>query len=395
MNVNYLKLYGLLSKRMLKKINFIVILCLIPVLTICLRTVTEAQKSGIVRIILCNEGDDSKAAEIISDLMDRDSVFLYSVCDKEEEAQDAIKNGIVDAAWIFPDDFSKRIDSYTNKLMADESLKRSKAVTVIEKEDSVLLQLARMELFGTLYSDLSYSLYKNYVNLVIPESVNDEEGLRASYDNNSIDGSLFEFSSVDREKDKNANIMSTADADNGDESNYLFAPIRGLLLLIVLLCGLSAAMYLRDDKDNEIFDWMPVGNRWIFERLYILAALVPGAVAVIVTFVICGVNGDMKWEIPMMLLYILMCDMFAGILMKLTRSLKSLATAIPILMIAMLVLCPVFIFIRNMRYLSLLFPPFYYLMSKNNSLYIMYGIIYLCITIVIDVLLHLGSRCSS
>ena len=377
MKSNYFTLFLLLNKRLLRKPSFIIILCLIPVMVFGLKLVSE-RESGIVRIALVNEGNE-EAQEIIDTLMHKDSVFLFSEVKDEKEGEEALWDNRIDAVWVFPKDFTSRVSDFSGALVSNKK-NSDRVVTVIEREDNVLLQLSRMELFGALYSDLSFSLFDNYINLKVADEPVSVSGLHAYYDNDMNKGELFDYR--DRE-------------DEDVSAGYLFAPLRGVLLLLVLLCGLAAAMYYRDDLNKEIFTWMPVGNKWVFEHVYLCTALVDGGLVVLITFFVTGLSKVSFLEVLLMLLFIVSCCCFCSLIRKLTRSLKSLATLIPILMLAMLVICPVFIYLRELKGLQLLLPPFYYLMAQNNTNYFNYFVIYTFAIIAVDVLSGLGSRCSS
>ena len=442
MRNNYAVLFVLLNKRLFKKPSFVIILCMIPLMVLGLKMISK-QESGIVRIALVDEsgsgaksgaetsagantdaetGAGSSARDIIDRLLGADSVFLYSECGSEKEAVKLLDMDSIDAIWVFPEDYEERLDDFTKGLVNEGKAGKDKtgrrndrkkkdgdtgsAVIIIEREDTVLLQLARMELFGSMYSDLSYSLFENFIDVRVigegdgertevgteaaaglePEDIKDTEqaaeqaAYRKYYDNNRNSGSLFKY------RDYDGTDASAPGSGNG----YLFTPVRGMLLLLLLLGGLAAAMYYRDDLDKEIFTWMPVGNRWIFEHIYLLTALIDGGVVVLVTFMITGLGENIVRELVLMLLYLISGCCFCSIIRKITPGLKSLAT----LLLAMLVVCPVFIYIRQLKPLQLICPPFYYLMADNNPRYLFYFALYTGAIIVVDVLSSLGSRCS-
>ncbi|MCR5604866.1 MAG: ABC transporter permease [Lachnospiraceae bacterium] len=404
MRNNYAVLFVLLNKRLFKKPSFVIILCMIPLVVFGLKLISK-QESGIVRIALVDQAKDSAEAasgarDIIDHLMDNDSVFLYSECVSEEEALKQLEIDSIDAIWVFPKDYDERVAAFTQGLITEQAPadaekkgngkdrkriagKGDNAVTVIEREDNVLLQLARMELFGSMYSDLSYSLFENFIDLRLTGEKNpDSTANRMYYDNDRNSGSLFKYRDYD-----GTQVQAQG---NG----YLFTPVRGMLLLLLLLGGLAAAMYYRDDLDKEIFTWMPVGNRWIFEHIYLMTALLDSGLVVFVTFMITGLGGNIIRELALMVLYLLSACCFCSIVRKITPGLKSLATLIPILLLAMLVICPVFIYIRQLKVLQLICPPFYYLMADNNPRYLLYFALYTAVIIVVDVLTDLGSRCS-
>lgn len=381
MRGNYGKLFLLLNKRLLKKPSFVILLCMIPVIVFGLHLVSE-RESGIVRIALVNEGSQ-EAGTIIDELMNKPSVFLFDTYENGEEAEEALLDNRVDAVWIFPGDYSDRISDFTGSLVRNTK-DSDGAVEIVEREDNVLLQLSRMELFGALYSDLSFSLFDNYINLRLADSEVSAAALHGYYDNNRNTGMLFDYRDTDERSPKEQDVSES----------YLFTPLRGVLLLLTLLCGLAAAMYYRADLDKEIFTWMPVGNKWIFEHVYLMTALVDGGLVVLITFFITGLAASPLTEIALMFLFILSCCSFCSIIRRLTFNLRSLATSIPILILAMLVVCPVFIYIRALRGIQLLLPPFYYLMAQNNAGYLNLFVIYTMAIIAVDVLFGLGSRCS-
>lgn len=381
MRGNYGKLFLLLNKRLLKKPSFVILLCMIPVIVFGLHLVSE-RESGIVRIALVNEGSQ-EAGTIIDELMNKPSVFLFDTYENGEEAEEALLDNRVDAVWIFPGDYSDRISDFTGALVRNTK-DSDGAVEIVEREDNVLLQLSRMELFGALYSDLSFSLFDNYINLRLADSEVSAAALHGYYDNNRNTGMLFDYRDTDERSPKEQDVSES----------YLFTPLRGVLLLLTLLCGLAAAMYYRADLDKEIFTWMPVGNKWIFEHVYLMTALVDGGLVVLITFFITGLAASPLTEIALMFLFILSCCCFCSIIRRLTFNLRSLATSIPILILAMLVVCPVFIYIRALRGIQLLLPPFYYLMAQNNAGYLNLFVIYTMAIIAVDVLFGLGSRCS-
>ncbi len=380
MRTDYLKLFFLLNKRLYRKTGFIVILCMIPVIVFGMKLVSQ-RESGIVRIAVVDEGS-SEGGRVADMLLKEKSVFLYSLYTNESKAIDDLNSGRVDAVWVFPEDYDERISAYTKGLMGAGDTEEVPAVLITEREDTILLQLARLELFGSMYSGLSFSLYNNFISLNITDPDTEETALY--YHNNKNTGNLFRY------RDYSGRGSDEAD---GYEDGYLMAPVKGLLLLLVLLCGLAAAMYYRDDTDREIFTWMPVGNKWIFEHLYILTALITGGLAVLLTFYATGLAAGTD-EVLRMFIFVISCSCFCSIIRKLTPGLKSLATAIPVLMLVMLAVCPVFVYLRQLKAVQLIMPPFYYLMSDNNPRYLTYFTVYTVVTIAVDVLLGRGSRCS-
>ena len=236
--------YLLLNKRLFKKISFLLILCIVPLLVLAMRQ-TANQDSGMLKIMLCQENpSDELSTEVTQSLTSRESVIQYITGASEEKAIDAVRNGSVDAAWIFPDHMQEKINDFTSKSSFENPI-----LTIVEREDNVALQLSREKLYGALYPYISYSIYYNYIrqNLGQGMFVTDEE-LKADYEETRVDGGLFRRTYVNNEE-----VKETEEA-----GNYLLLPLRGLLSLWLVLCGLAASMYFMQDKESGVFSWVPV-----------------------------------------------------------------------------------------------------------------------------------------
>ena len=61
--------YFMLSKRLLKKYTFLLLLCAIPLLVVGMQVVSK-QDSGMLTIVLCQENpEDSLSSKIVEDLL--------------------------------------------------------------------------------------------------------------------------------------------------------------------------------------------------------------------------------------------------------------------------------------------------------------------------------------
>ncbi len=355
-------LFYLLNKRLMKRYSFLVILGMIPILTAGMFLAARGD-SGVLHIMLCREKEgDVLAEQVIRDLSEQDSILRFSVENSAEKAYEAVRTGQADAVWMFSGDLQEKADAYTSGQRRAAPL-----VTVVEREDTVFLQLAREKLYSVLYPYLSYGLYKNYICMELTDGTPvSEEELREEYEYSEVTENIFQFS-----------YRNTQDeTGRQEETNYLLAPLRGLLALLVLLCGLTAALFYRQDREQKLFFLIPEGRKWFFPYIYHMTAVLDAAVVVLFTFCITHIMISWKRELPIMLLYCIACIGFSSLLGRICGNVQRLSTCIPILVLAMVVLCPIFISLRNYRMLQYLFPPFYYLQSIHNSHYIKYMLIY-------------------
>lgn len=366
-------LYVLLSKRFLKKISFLLLLLAVPVLVLCLKNVS-CQESGILHIAICLEDkEDETAARVAAELMSEESVLYYSMVENQETAKKLVQDGEVDAAWIFRSDFREKIEKLTEKEMEGEA-----PILVLEQEDNVALQLSRIKLFGSLYPDLSFALYRNFArdDLSVGEEVS-EDNLRELYEMTNMERNLFRVACLDSEEQEGASPRS-----------LLTAPLRGMLALLVILGGLSTGMLFLQDEEKGVLDGVSLRKRGKRLYFYQLAAMVPIAVAVLCGLYLSGEFKGMGREILLMILYLADCMVFCNLFRKICGTAGRLGTCIPILMLGMFVLCPVFVNLGKFRPLQYLLPPFYYLSALGDGRWIKgmlcYGIVGTVINLLIS-----------
>lgn len=352
--------YYLLSKRLLKKYSFLLILLLSPLLVKGMERLAE-QESGVLKILLCQEDKEECISEqIIEQLMEEESILRYEKVDSFLEAEAEIKGKNADAAWIFPKDIKERLEAY-----AKGQRKQKPLVTIVEREDNVALRLSREKLYRAVYPVLSYGIYRNYVKELPELTQTKEERLRTAYMQTAVEGSLFEFGYAD---EKGA---------DGREQPYLLMPMRGLLALVVMLCGLAGAMYQLQDEQSGRYVWISYRQRLWFSLFFYVPVLVNGALAAGLALYFSHLLLDVKRELLLAVLYLIMIIGFCEILRQWLGKLSVLGAAIPILLIGMLVLCPIFLEPKGFEMLQYLLPPFYYLKALYEDVYIGKSVIYI------------------
>lgn len=349
--------YILLNKRLFKKWSFLLILCIVPLLVVGMRLAAQ-QESGIVTIALCmKDPADELSAGIVEQLLGDSNVLRYVYCETEEAARELVESFQADAAWIFPEDlFGKLQASASRKLVRP-------VVTVVEREDNVPLTFSREVLSSALYPYFSYAVYEDFVrdDLGI---VADEGELLAAYERTLVEGSLFH--------------IEYFDGQATEESNYLLAPLRGILALWLVLCGFAASMYFIQDEQRGTFSWMPVRHR-LWMAFGVHAVLLSDAVAVLL--IACRLAGIFTlWykEAVNAVLFMGCALAFCNLVRLLCGTPERLGSCIPILLMGMAVVCPVFINVNRFKPLQYLLPPFYYLRATHSTYHIYLMTAYIC-----------------
>lgn len=366
----YLTWYLLFTKRLLLKRSFLILLCIIPVITPVVKMAMSGE-SGVLNIVLCNEGENEMAQSVISHLMDSESIIRFSECSTEKYAMEKVLNHSADAAWIFDENFDEKLDEFTGFNSVKPVLK------IIERESTVPLKLSRELLFGAMYRNISLLTYKNFVysNMVTEEEIEDD--LVRGY-----------FTSLEREN--NIIEIQTMDAKpvKREENNYLTAPLRGILSLIVLLCALTAAMYFLKDNEEGRFNNMPPKKRILPAFVSCLSAVAISSVIVLVTLLFSGIWAGILNEAVSMLIYICTLVAFSLVFCVIFKSYGKLGAVIPGIMICALVLSPIFFSLKILKPLRLLIPTHYYLYSVYDSKYWLMGIMYSVIMLLTAMFLN-------
>ncbi len=357
----YAKWIYLLTKRLYKKIAFLAILLLIPLIVLGIGIIAK-QDSGFMKIALAQEDmDDALSDSIIAELEESENLILYNYYDTPEDAREAVESGKADAAWIFPKETKSKIDTFVKTKNQDDYI-----VTVVEREENVLLKLSHEKLASAIYKHCAQRLYINFVrdNLSVIDHISDER-LMEYYDSFEVNTNLFEFTLPDEN-----GVLPVSNVD------YITAPIRGLLAVIVLMCGLAAALFYMKDQKNGTFGFISDSKKPFVETAGYLIAVLNVAVVVLAALALAGVWVSLLREILLIAIYIIICVLFCMLIRRITVGIKLLASILPLIAVASIVICPVFMDFKSVRLLQILFPPTYYINSVYNNNYIWYSLIY-------------------
>ena len=117
--------YGLMTKRLLKKPSYLILLLAVPVLTAAM-TLSAQRDTGLLNIALAGGDGDPVAAAAKEQLRNTRGLLRCLSFDSPEEAIEAVKTAQVDAAWIFRDDAGQQLQK---QVTASGSRERSRPRT--------------------------------------------------------------------------------------------------------------------------------------------------------------------------------------------------------------------------------------------------------------------------
>lgn len=333
--------WGLLLKRLLRRPAYLAVLLLVPLFALAL-SVFAQQESGVLRVALVTEdASDPAAAAAIARLTEGESILLCRVYEDETEARDALRTGRVDAVWIFSADLQHQLDRFAQR-------GRASAVRVLEREDNVFLMLSREKLFAALYPETSFALFSDFLTAELGAEDPEPDTLRRYYRSGTTADEILRFETLEGEA-----------AEPG--GSYLTAPLRGLMALLLVLCGMASGLYSYREEREGSFVWLPERQRRCVPLLSHAAAILPPALAALAAMKLAGVTVGLGRELLLMLLYLPATALFCELLRCLCPREEHYGALIPVLTAAMLVLCPVFLDLDLLRPLRWLLPPYWYL----------------------------------
>ncbi len=367
--------FVLLNKRLYKKITFLCILFMIPALVGLFQAAAQ-QPSGVVTVVLaCHEPQDPLCRGIVESLKKETKIIAF-VEATPQAAQSLVTAGKADAAWVFPEDMKTCIRQFISG-----STKAKGFVQVLEREQTVVLGLARERLSGVLFEQSVQEVYLRYIRECAPaaESRTDEE-LMTYLRNANVTGQLFDYYDIyGNQKTQSA--------------NYLTSPIRGLLAVVVAIGSAVTALYYQKDKENGIFSLLPERYMALGEFGYQMVSSLNLMTVALCSLVISGLSVDLLPELSLFVLYSSCCALFGMLLRMAFGGGKRLAVWLPVIALLMLVLCPVFFDVAAMQLLQLLFPPTYYITGAYNYSYLLYLLGYIGVLLLLCGVISLGKRC--
>lgn len=342
----------MLSKRLYKKPTFLAVMVLIPVLVLGYVSLSGGD-SGVITIGLTCYEPDPITQQIFNELESSSELLSFPIYSDPQEAQALLEGGKLDSLWIFPENMAEKIQQFAQKPTSANAF-----ITVLVRQDNVTLMLAREKLNGAIYPYVAQRVYVHFLRDLAPEldHLTDAQ-LLEYYHATDLTADLFQFEGA---------------AGQQGESSYLLSPLRGLLGSLILLCSLAAAMFYIRDSENGTFAWVSTRWRFLPELGCQLTAATNIAAICLICLGICALAGNIWLELLLVCLYSLCCSVFAMALRRICGSSKALGTILPLVIVLVLVICPIFFDLGALRQLQLLLPPTYYINAIYDSRYLLY-----------------------
>ncbi len=356
--------FFMLNKRLYKRLSFLLIILLIPISVVAVNLVAKQESGALTIAIASEEADCPIFAEIKEELKWGTNLLKIVEYEKVTDAIDSVENGSSDGAWIFPENIQEAFEEF-----AENPTESNSVVKVYEREQNVATRLSHEKITGVLYPYVSREFYLNFFEVEKPIIAPiTEEKLLSYYENFDDHGKLF---SVETSK---------AGEKHTVHSNYLLSPIRGLLAIISVICGIASAAFYVKDKQSGTFSLIREEKRLFLSWLCQFITVLNVSIVMLLGLVFSGLGTTLFREFTALVLFILSTTFFCTLVGQLLVKIQWIGTSIPILAVAMIAVCPVFFDLSFFKSLQFLFPPTYYINGVYNNNYLIYSVIYILIT---------------
>ena len=346
---SYFKQLFLLNKRLWKKRSFLAVCTLMPLLALGMHFVSK-QDSGVMHILLyATEPLDAVSEDVIEKLLCTESVLHFERVSGLREAYQELSDGNADAVWIFSNTQGKI------EAVLQGTQKKEGVVTVVERMDTVALHLAREKLFGVLYPYLSYELFANFIEDTFSFApMLTEEELRPFYEAVTVEGNLFRISYAEEQQRQE------------EESSYLLMPLRGLLVVVLFLCGIALVMYVQQDRKRGMYLQMSGCRKFFLEFGYYVTVTLELGLLCIGCFWMTGIKTGTKQEFAAMLLYSITIAGICCLLRRVLKTAAAISVSLPICAVFLLVCSPIFWSSSQLLKLQRLLPTYHYLYAVQQ-----------------------------
>jgi hypothetical protein len=342
--------YALFTKRLFRRPVFPILLLCIPLLIGTLAL--AAQNEGGIRVAVVQE----KEFDAVKRLLDSESLIKYELYPSEESAREAVASAKADAAWIF----RAGAEAEIQKLATGKHT--SGAVTVVEREDTVFLHMAREQLAAALYPDVSFALFSDHLE---KQWGADKSTVRGYYALTAYKP-IIAFESLDGQK---------------AETSLLLMPVRGMLTLLLALTALASALYWYADAERGAFSRISGVQGRLLPIISHFCTLLPAAVVSVAALAFTGGFRGWLTESAQMLALCMALSAFSELMRKICRSPELLGALTPAVLVALLALSPVFTEPQAPKWVLYLVPSFLYL--RNAALLVPYALVLAAVASVI------------
>lgn len=350
--------YLLLLKRFFRKKSYICMLLLVPLMVFLLKEVGHGQ-DNIMSIGVYIPGGDASSEALRENLSDETGAIQYLFYDTQDVLREDVANQTLTEGWIVPEDLDYLVEQVASNQFPSER------VQVIIRESGLSHLLGKEIICSRIYPSVAKQLLINYVRSSFSQgqlSADELAKLEKSFDAYGLSGSLFKASYMDSSEMSDAPVI--------------LMPLRGILAMWLMLCGIATSMYYLEDQENGLFIWWHSRVRFFRDLGYYAVAFIAPSIITLISLFYSGSFTTVAREVPALILYCLATIFFSMAIRIIGAGKKFLGMLTPVLIILSTLLSPVFVDLKELRQIQKCCPAFHYLSSIHDSYYIVTLLIY-------------------
>lgn len=338
----------LLIKRQLKNPAVLVFLVALPTAAAVIVNVPQFNETEVLRVGIVTRDGDSVAQKTKELLVNGDYSVDFYVAASANTLKDDILNGNAECGYIFDSGLKQKLDSGKY----DDAIER-----IINRSDYVSAMTDEI-VFSAMFKVYALDIAVNYVKSgEIFERVEERavESVKKSYEKYLENDQTFhiDFKMLDDKEDSGTAVI--------EDASGAF-PIRQILAILIYIAAMFGVVQYYMDKEKGSFVTLSKGYQIAGKPVYAFIGACLFAVSSEITMVVTK-TAEYPEEFIKIILYIPAVTLFSWALGFIIRSSRGMIAVILVLLIASLVLCPVFVnltaYLPVVKYMQKFLLPYY------------------------------------
>lgn len=339
--------FCLFSKRYLKKMSFLVLLILLPLISIGLGAIESEENQG-TRIALYSE-EDGIARDIIESLLAYEGYFTFYESTSKENLINDVKTRKAECGYVFFQGMEEEISNGKVK-------------------GQIGVYIAPSTVLNSVSQEVVYSKFMEIYGRITVETFIDTDVMFAEMDldkvKNEIITSYEEIKNSDGVYTFEYQQLNTVLEDSDFEDISIF-PVRGIIAVYIFAVGLFSAVNCLKDKEEGIFGLVSYEFEPCANLIAIGTPVFWVGISAFLALLASGITLPLYFEMIVLSVYMLAVILLCDILKSLFKSGIQLCSIIPVVIIGALIFCPIFIDLTGIlpvfNVLQKIWLPYFYL----------------------------------
>jgi len=340
-------LLKLLILKQLRKLHIVALLIVVPVLIAVLFNsgILTKDTGNIIGIYVDDNG--SNASEIAEYLINHDYEVTFKEYTNHNSMLNDIKNGRIDCAYEFPEDFSSKVLDKPN----------GSIILYVYDSESLLSAYSNEMIFEATLKTIADEMMLKYLDdsdYFSGASIHDK-ALEYFYSNRDTD-EVFHISTYMLNEDNSTSKL--ADTSSSESINSL----RYMVAIVIMLSALLGSIYRANSLNNSAFEVMNQHVKNISSLVYPIAYSLPIAISCSILLVAAKSSRGLIDIINLILLEIASV-LLAALLANIIPNSRMLAGSIPIIIMISVCLFPIFFDFQTFApwiiYIKRILPPYF------------------------------------